>query len=71
MQIASGTKARTKRTYYRRGTNSDGRITVRQDEVVIGQEKAVKAGEMFTQPAVLKDKSTFEVILRRPPAQTR
>lgn len=28
---------------------------------MIGQDKAVKAGEMFTQPAVLKDKSTFEV----------
>lgn len=28
---------------------------------MIGQDKAVKAGEMYTQPAVLKDKSTFEI----------
>ena len=62
MQIASGTKSQDKTYILQARTNSDGRITVRQDEVVIGQEKAVKAGEMFTQPAVLKDKSTFEVI---------
>ncbi len=61
MQIASGTKSQDKKYILQARTNSDGRITVRQDEVVIGQDKAVKAGEMFTQPAVLKDKSTFEV----------
>ena len=60
MQILGNSKLREKLTSYS-GTNSDGRITVRQDEVVIGQDKTVKAGEMFTQPAVLKDKSTFEI----------
>ena len=61
MQIASGTKSQSKEYLLQARTNSDGRITVRQDEVVIGQDKAVKAGEMYTQPAVLKDKSTFEI----------
>lgn len=61
MQIASGTVSQSKAYILQARTNSDGRITVRQDEVVIGQDKTVKAGEMFTQPAVLKDKSTFEI----------
>ncbi|STR42876.1 pectate disaccharide-lyase [Klebsiella michiganensis] len=61
MQIASGTVSQSKTYILQARTNSDGRITVRQDEVVIGQDKTVKAGEMFTQPAVLKDKSTFEI----------
>ena len=38
------------KTYILQARTSDGRITVRQDEVVIGQDKTVKA-EMFTQPA--------------------
>lgn len=62
MQIASGAVSQNKAYILQARTNSDGRITVRQDEVVIGQDKTVKAGEMLTQPAVLKDKSTFEVI---------
>ena len=61
MQIASGTVSQSKAYILQARTNSDGRITVRQDEVVIGQDTTVKAGEMFTQPAVLKDKSTFEI----------
>lgn len=61
MQMASGTVSQSKAYILQARTNSDGRITVRQDEVVIGQDKTVKAGEMFTQPAVLKDTSTFEI----------
>ncbi|WP_142503236.1 right-handed parallel beta-helix repeat-containing protein [Klebsiella sp. 2680] len=61
MQITSGTKSQSKDYVLQARTNDDGHITVRQDEVVIGQNKAVKAGEMFTQPVVLKDKSTFEI----------
>ncbi|MFH2502989.1 right-handed parallel beta-helix repeat-containing protein [Klebsiella indica] len=61
MQITSGTKSQSKDYVLQARTNDDGHITIRQDEVVIGQNKAVKAGEMFTQPVVLKDKSTFEI----------
>lgn len=61
MQISSSAKSQSKNYILQARTNSDGRITVRQDEVVIGQDKEVKAGEMFTQPAVLKDKDTFEI----------
>ena len=41
--------------------NEDGVFSVRQNEVVIGNEKAVKAGEMYTLPTRLEQTSTFTV----------
>jgi hypothetical protein len=43
MQIASGTVSQSKAYILQARTNSDGRITVHRDEVVIGQDKTVKA----------------------------
>lgn len=62
MQIASGAQSQSAEYILQARANYDGRFTVRQDEVIIGKDIAVKAGEMFTQPATLKDKNTFEVL---------
>ena len=61
MQIASGSKSQTPTYTLQARANYDGQFTVRQNEVVIGENKAVKAGEMFTLPARLKDNNTFQI----------
>lgn len=61
MQIASGATSQSAEYILQARANYDGRFTVRQDEVIIGKDIAVKAGEMFTHPATLKDRNTFEV----------
>lgn len=61
MQIASGATSQSAEYILQARANYDGRFTVRQDEVIIGKDIAVKAGEMFTQPATLKDRNTFAV----------
>lgn len=75
MQIASGATSQSAEYILQARANYDGRFTVRQDEVIIGKDIAVKAGEMFTQPATLKDRNTFEVLFTpatsgKPVAQT-
>lgn len=62
MQIASGAVSQSADYVLQARASSDGNFTVRQDEVTIGMNKKVKAGEMFTQPATLKEKSTFEIV---------
>jgi hypothetical protein len=62
MQIASGAVSQSADYVLQARASSDGDFTVRQDEVTIGMNKKVKAGEMFTQPATLKEKSTFEIV---------
>lgn len=61
MQIASGATSQRADYVLQVRANYDGDFTVRQDEITIGQNKKVKAGEMLTQPATLKEKSTFEI----------
>ncbi|MFK3707603.1 right-handed parallel beta-helix repeat-containing protein [Klebsiella sp. NPDC088457] len=61
MQIASGAKSADAEYILQARANDDGDFTLLQDEVTIGLGKRVKAGEMLTQPATLKDKSTFEI----------
>ncbi|MRT13967.1 right-handed parallel beta-helix repeat-containing protein [Enterobacteriaceae bacterium RIT711] len=62
MQIASPAKSTTSEYVVQARANYDGNFTVRQDEVVIGQEKVAKAGEMFALPTTLKDQTRFTVI---------
>lgn len=61
MQVASGSKSLTPDYIVQARANYDGKFTVRQNEVVIGENKPVKAGEMFTQPAMLKESNTFQI----------
>ena len=61
MQVASGSKSLTPEYTLQARANYDGQFTVRQNEVVIGENKPVKAGEMFTQPATLKENNTFKI----------
>lgn len=61
MQVASGSKSLTPDYIVQARANYDGQFTVRQNEVVIGENKPVKAGEMFTQPATLKESNTFQI----------
>lgn len=61
MQVASGSKSLTPEYTLQARANYDGLFTVRHNELVIGENKAVKAGEMFTQPATLKESNTFQV----------
>lgn len=75
MQIASGATSQSAEYILQARANYDGRFTVRQDEVIIGKDIAVKAGEMFTQPATLKDRNTFALLFTpatsgKPVAQT-
>ena len=41
--------------------NSDGVFSVRQNEVVIGNDKAVKAGEMYSLPTTLTETNAFNL----------
>lgn len=61
MQIASGSKSLTPDYTLQARANYDGQFTVRQNEVVIGENKPVKAGEMFTLPATLKESNAFKI----------
>lgn len=61
MQVASGIKSQTADYILQARANYDGQFTVRQNEVVIGENNPVKAGEMFTLPATLKENNTFKI----------
>lgn len=61
MQIASGTKSLSKAYTLQARASDDGKFTVRHNDVVIGLDKAVKAGEMFTLPTTLHDNNRFQV----------
>lgn len=61
MQVASGSQSQAQDYTLQARTNYDGQFTVRQNEVVIGENKPVKAGEMFTLPATLKENNTFKI----------
>lgn len=59
VQLASGNISASGDYLLQARANADGVFSVRQNEVVIGNEKAVKAGEMYTLPARLEQTSTF------------
>lgn len=61
VQLASGNVSASGDYLLQARANEDGVFSVRQNEVVIGNEKAVKAGEMYTLPARLEQTSTFTV----------
>lgn len=61
VQLASSTVSASPDYLLQARANEDGVFSVRQNEVVIGNEKAVKAGEMYTLPARLEQTSTFTV----------
>lgn len=61
MQVASGSQSAGANYTLQARANYDGLFSVRQNEVVIGENKPVKAGEMFTLPATLKDNNSFQI----------
>ncbi len=61
MQIASPGKSITSQYVVQARANYDGTFTVRQDEVVIGQNTPVKAGELLALPTALKETNHFTV----------
>ena len=61
VQLASGNSSASGDYLLQARANEDGVFSVRQNEVVIGNEKAVKAGGMYSLPARLEQTSTFTV----------
>lgn len=61
VQIASPEQSTSDTYTLQARANYDGLFSTRQDEVVIGNEKPVKAGEMYTVPATLSGNATFAV----------
>lgn len=59
VQIASPAQSISDKYTLQARANYDGLFSARQDEVVIGNEKPVKAGEMYALPATLSGNSTF------------
>ncbi|MGY5959191.1 right-handed parallel beta-helix repeat-containing protein [Kosakonia sp. BK9b] len=61
VQMASPARSISEKYTVQARANYDGLFNVRQNEVVIGNDKAVKAGEMYSLPATLATDSTFVV----------
>lgn len=61
VQIASPAQSTSDKYTLQARANYDGLFSTRQDEVVIGNEKQVKAGEMYVVPATLSGNATFAV----------
>lgn len=61
MQIASAQNSLSKNYTLQARANYDGAFNVRHNEVVIGLDKTVKAGEMFTLPVTLQDNNYFQL----------
>lgn len=59
IQIASPTQSIGEAYTVQARANYDGLFSLRQNEVVIGNEKPVKAGEMYTLPTQLSAENTF------------
>ena len=62
MQVTSASQSTSEHYVVQARANYDGQFSVRQNEVVIGSDKPVKAGEMFTLPAKLQAQNTFSLI---------
>jgi len=59
VQVASPAQSGSEKYLLQARANYDGSFSVRENEVVIGNEKPVKAGEMYTLPTRLKQSTTF------------
>lgn len=59
VQMASPAQSSSEQYTFQARANDDGTFSVRQDEVVIGNEKPVKAGEMYAVPTTLTQSATF------------
>lgn len=61
VQIASASKSAIEHYQVQARANYDGVFSVRQNEVVIGSDKPVKAGEMYSVPATLTESNAFSL----------
>ncbi|WP_368544428.1 right-handed parallel beta-helix repeat-containing protein [Enterobacter soli] len=61
VQLASGNQSTSAQYLVQARANYDGVFSVRQNEVVIGNDKPVKAGEMYAVPATLAEKNAFRL----------
>ncbi|MDR7941987.1 right-handed parallel beta-helix repeat-containing protein [Enterobacter soli] len=61
VQLASGSQSTSAQYLVQARANYDGVFSVWQNEVVIGNDKPVKAGEMYTLPATLGEKNDFRL----------
>lgn len=59
VQIASPARSSSDNYILQARANVDGQFSVRQNEVVIGNEKPVQAGEMYSLPTRLNGNATF------------
>ncbi|WP_276854094.1 right-handed parallel beta-helix repeat-containing protein [Enterobacter oligotrophicus] len=61
VQLASASKSLSDHYLVQARANYDGVFSVRQNEVVIGSDKPVKAGEMYVVPATLTESNAFSL----------
>nr|WP_279116956.1 right-handed parallel beta-helix repeat-containing protein [Enterobacter soli] len=61
VQLTSGSQSTSAQYLVQARANYDGVFSVWQNEVVIGNDKPVKAGEMYTLPATLGEKNDFRL----------
>ncbi|CAM7830392.1 Right-handed parallel beta-helix repeat-containing protein [Lelliottia nimipressuralis] len=61
VQLNSAAKSTSEKYRVQARANSDGVFSVRQNEVVIGNDKAVKAGEMYFLPTTLTETNAFNL----------
>ncbi|WP_312155934.1 right-handed parallel beta-helix repeat-containing protein [Lelliottia nimipressuralis] len=61
VQLNSAAKSTSEKYRVQARANSDGVFSVRQNEVVIGNDKAVKAGEMYSLPTTLTEINAFNL----------
>lgn len=61
VQLNSAAKSTSEKYLVQARANSDGVFSVRQNEVVIGNDKAVKAGEMYSLPTTLTETNAFNL----------
>jgi len=61
VQLNSAAKSTSEKYWVQARANSDGVFSVRQNEVVIGNDKAVKAGEMYSLPTTLTETNAFNL----------
>ena len=61
VQIASASKSAIEHYQVQARANYEGVFSVRQNEVVIGSDKPVKAGEMYSVPATLAESNAFSL----------
>ncbi|QLR45389.1 right-handed parallel beta-helix repeat-containing protein [Enterobacter sp. RHBSTW-00994] len=61
VQLASASKSTSAQYLVQARANYDGVFSVQQNEVVIGNDKSVNAGEMYTLPTTLNEKNNFRL----------